>query len=176
MWKRLRIYVLIALLLVLVLLGGFYLRQNQTGPLVRVFSAQAQYTPLQVPDPTLRLDLQERKRQIEYTGTHRNIFSASLPPPPVAAVPVAPAAPSPPVPAGPPPLAIPFTYFGYVEDPRSGRRRGAFTNGEEVWIAAEGETVMTRFRVVQLGNANAVIEEVSSGRRATLLLEPLPQG
>ncbi|MCL6481585.1 MAG: hypothetical protein K6U02_07655 [Firmicutes bacterium] len=173
MWKRWRVYFLIFVLLVL--LGVFYLQQNRTTQLVRVFSAPAQYTPLQVPDPTLRLDLQERKRQIEYTGTHRNIFSASLPPPP-AAEPVAQSPPPPPPPAGPPPLTIPFTYFGYVEDPRSGRRRGAFTNGEEVWIAAEGETVMTRFRVVQLGSANAVIEEVSSGRRATLLLEQPPQG
>jgi hypothetical protein len=173
MWKQWRVYVLTIVLLVL--LTVFYLQQNRTAQLVRVFSAPAQYTPLQVPDPTLRLDLQERKRQIEYTGTHRNIFSASLPPP-TAAEPVAQSPPPPPPPAGPPPLTIPFTYFGYVEDPRSGRRRGAFTNGEEVWIAAEGETVMTRFRVVQLGSANAVIEEVSSGRRATLLLEQPPQG
>jgi hypothetical protein len=173
MWKRIRVYVLIVLLLVLAAVG--YWHFNQSPELARVFSAPPQYAPLEVPDPSLKLDLQERKRQIEYTGTHRNIFSASLPPPPVEQPPVQ-APVLPPQPAGPPPLTVPFTYFGYVEDPRSGHRRGAFTNGEEVWIAGEGETVMSRFRVVQLGNANAVVEEVSSGRRATLILEQPPQG
>ncbi len=173
MWKRIRVYVLIALLLVLAVV--VYLHFNQSPELARVFSAPVQYTPLEVPDPSLKLDLQERKRQIEYTGTHRNIFNASLPPPPVEQLTAQTVAPAP-QPVGPPPLSVPFTYFGYVEDPRSGYRRGAFTNGEEVWIAAEGETVMTRFRVVQLGNANAVVEEISSGRRATLVLEQLPQG
>jgi hypothetical protein len=48
---------------------------------------------------------------------------------------------------------------------------------EDVIIAGEGDTLMGRFRVVRLTNTSADVEEVSSGRHATLPLEePPPAG
>ena len=61
-----------------------------------------------------------------------------------------------------------------------GSHRRAFfatNNNEDVFIAGEGDTLMGRFRVVKLTNTTADVEEVSSGRRATLILEePGPNG
>ena len=70
-------------------------------------------------------------------------------------------------------------YFGYVSDYGGNHRRAFFatTNNEDVIIAGEGDTFMGRFRVVHLTNTTADVEEVSSGRRATLTLEePTPNG
>jgi hypothetical protein len=70
-------------------------------------------------------------------------------------------------------------YFGYVSDLGGTHRRAFFatSNNEDVIIASEGDTFMGRFRVVRLTNTTADVEEVSSGRRATLTLEePSPNG
>src|SRR2546423_4812632 len=45
------------------------------------------------------------------------------------------------------------------------------TDGEEVYVVAEGELLLNRFRILKVGNANLEFEEVSSGRRGTALLE-----
>jgi hypothetical protein len=70
-------------------------------------------------------------------------------------------------------------YFGYVSDMGGSHRRAFFAtaNNEDVIIAGEGDTLLGRFRVIRLTNTTADVEEVSSGRRATLNLEePSPNG
>src|ERR1019366_8514918 len=82
-------------------------------------------------------------------------------------------------PPGPAPLTVDAKYFGYVSDMGGSHRRAFFAtaNNEDVFIAGEGDTLMGRFRVVKLTNTTADVEEVSSGRRATLTLEePGPNG
>jgi len=135
-----------------------------------VLSAAETYTPIGVQDPSLRLDLLQKIRTFEYSGIHRNIFSATLPPP------VTPAGHGSGLPSGPaipqePPLVIPVKFFGYSVDTGSGKRRAFFTDGDDVFIAAEGEMLLNRFRILHIGNASAELEEVSSGRRATVILE-----
>ena len=141
-------------------------------------SPDTRFTPLNVDNPALRLDILKRFLALEYKGVHRSIFSATLPPPP-APLPtpqrVAAAGPPP----GPPPLTVDAKYFGYVSDFSGNHRRAFFatTNNEDVIIAGEGDTFMGRFRVVRLTNTTADVEEVSSGRRTTLTLEePSPTG
>ena len=141
-------------------------------------SLDARFTPLNVDNPALRLDILKRFLALEYKGVHRSIFSATLPPPP------APPPSKQPVkvegpPPGPPPLTVDAKYFGYVSDFGGNHRRAFFatSNNEDVIIAGEGDTFMGRFRVVRLTNTTADVEEVSSGRRATLTLEePSPNG
>ena len=141
-------------------------------------SPDARFTPLGVDNPALRLDILKRFLELEYKGVHRSIFSATLPPPPAPPPSQHPvAAPAPP--PGPPPLTVDAKYFGYVSDYGGSHRRAFFAtaNNDDVIIAGEGDTFMGRFRVVRLTNTSADVEEVSTGRRATLTLEePSPNG
>jgi hypothetical protein len=141
-------------------------------------SIDARFTPLGVDNPALRLDILQRFLALEYKGVHRSIFSATLPPPP-APPPSQRVVVAPGPPPGPPPLTVDARYFGYVSDYGGNHPRAFFatTNNEDVIIAGEGDIFMGRFRVVRLTNTTADVEEVSSGRRATLILEePSPIG
>ncbi len=130
--------------------------------------------PLRVPDPALHLDRLARIREMEYSGTHRNIFSATPPPPPPSKVAqlkktqvVQPA--GPPV---PPPLQVPLTFYGMAVDPKTGKKLAFFTSGDHVYIASQGETLLGRFRLMQIGNNTAEFQEVSSGLTAVLTMTP----
>src|SRR5271169_1305506 len=135
----------------------------------------ARFTPLNVDNPALRLDILKRFLALEYKGVHRSIFSATLPPPPVPP-PSKQVVAAPGPPPGPPQLTVDAKYFGYVSDTSGSHRRAFFAtaNNEDVIIAGEGDTFLGRFRVIRLTNTTADVEEVSSGRRATLNLEEQP--
>jgi hypothetical protein len=125
--------------------------------------------PLKIENPSLHLARLDSIRKLEYKGTHRNIFvAAPLPPPPEAKKEEARQIGPPP----PPPLNVPLTFFGMEIDPRSGTRRAFFTNGDDVYIAKAGQVLLNHFRVMQIGNNTAELEEISSGRRATLTMVP----
>jgi len=169
--QRTQSYLFIGLLAVLA--AVVILNWGQTQELAVSSGGGAKYEPMKLRDPALRLNLIERARELEYAGTHRNIFSATPPPPPLPKEPVfiAPAQPATPVPEVPAALVVPFKFYGIVTDPKTGHRRACFTNGEDIFIVAEGGIVQARFRVLKIGNASADIEEVTSGRRATVPLE-----
>jgi hypothetical protein len=146
-------------------------------------SVDEQFTPVNVDNPALRMDILKRFLDLQYKGSHRNIFSATAPPPPPPPVEVkAPenVLPTPtPVPTGPPPLTVDAKYFGYASDAKGSHRRAFFAtaNNEEVVIVGEGDTVLGRFRVVRLTSTSADLEEIASGRRATMTIEePGPNG
>ncbi len=170
--RRNQIYLFVALLVILVV--TIWLNRTQAPALTGVVAANQKFQPLSIEDPTLRMDLLDRIHKQEYTGTHRNIFSAAPPPPPPSVLkrnslplPLA----SPPA---PPPLEVPATFFGYSTNPKTGKRQAFFTNGDDVFVIDEGGTLLNRFRVLKVGNNRVDLEEISSGRRATLTLE-LPQ-
>jgi len=157
---------------------NFYRTRNSSEDTPRPVSLDAKFAPLAVDNPALRLDILKRFLALEYKGVHRSIFSATLPPPP-APPPSKQEAVVPGPPPGPPPLTVDAKYFGYVSDFGGNHRRAFFatTNNEDVIIAGEGDTFMGRFRVVRLTNTTADVEEVSTGRRASLPLEePGPNG
>jgi hypothetical protein len=166
--------------LVLVVAGAvFYYHetsQPQTAPAAIV--AGAPYEVLSVENPALRLYELDRVRKLEYTGIHRNIFSPTPPPPPPPKV--APGAPNRPgqpgaaqPPPPPPPVVVPATFFGYVTDRRTGRKEAFFSDSDDVYVAGEGDLLLTRFRVLKIGNDSVDIEEISSGRRTTLTLQSI---
>jgi hypothetical protein len=180
MTRRTQFIVLGVLLGVLALTGVYmvwtnYSSQETTPPP----ALDARFAPLNVDNPALRLDILQRFLALEYKGVHRSIFSMTMPPPPApppSKVQVN-AVPGPP--PGPPPLTVDAKYFGYVSDFGGSHRRAFFStaNNEDVIIAGEGDTFMGRFRIIRLTNTTADVEEVSSGRRATLTLEePSPTG
>lgn len=170
--------ILLAVLLLVLVVSFFSFTRPAAAPNVPV-AAEDRFTPLNVDNPALRLDILKRFLALEYKGAHRSIFSATLPAPPTPppANPVL--TPTTVVPSGPPPLTVDAKYFGYVSDLGGSHRRAFFAspNNEDVFIAGEGDTLMGRFRVVRLTSTSADVEEVSSGRRATLVLEePGPNG
>jgi hypothetical protein len=170
--------IIVLVVLVGVLGGTLAYYYWPSGDSAQVPLAAAQFTPINVDNPALRMDILQHFLSLEYKGAHRNIFTATLPPPPLP-VQKDPVNTAPPVPTGPPPLTVDAKYFGYVSDLRGSHRRAFFATGnnEDVFIAGEGDTLMGRFRVVKITNTTADVEEVSSGRRATLILEqPGPNG
>jgi hypothetical protein len=181
--KRQNQTVVLAVLLVVLAGTGFYFYRTYfpsagaaAPPPVAV---DVRFTPLNVDNPALRLDILQRFLALQYKGVHRSIFSASLPPPPAPPPSKVPVNVAPPIPTGPPPLTVDAKYFGYVSDFGGNHRRAFFAtpNNEDVIIAGEGDTLLGRFRIVRLTSTTADVEEVSSGRRTTLTLEePTPAG
>jgi hypothetical protein len=125
-----------------------------------------------IPDLQLHLDQLARLRQRRPVVVRRDLFSFAEASPRVA--PRRKNSP-PPAPPGPPPLQIPLTYYGLAVDPKNGRKLGFFTDGENVYVAAEGDTLLGRFRLMRLGNNAAEFEEAGTGRQATVAMtEPGP--
>lgn len=169
MKEKKKLYVLIALLLMLIMV---YLWNRPTVPGSGILASNPKFQPLTVQDPQLRLDLIAKIRGTQYSGTHRNIFSAVPPPPPAPTVAEVkakqPPPPPPPVNTGPPPLVIPATFFGYAADAHTGHRLAFFQSGDDVTVIGEGGLLMDRFRLIKIGNDIAEFEEVSTGRHASL--------
>jgi hypothetical protein len=181
MSQRAKIYLLIALL---ASAGILFLRSRNDVPgFPGVLASDTKFTPLDIQEPDLRLDLLEQIHHSEYTGSHRDIFTGH----PVASSPTRRVAfgghavtrnfvgdpypkPAPP----PPPLQVPLQFFGYATRPVTERRVAFFLNGEAVVVAAEGDTLMGSFRLLHIRNDSVDVEEIASGRHATLPLERRP--
>lgn len=114
-------------------------------------------------DPTLRLDLLASSEKAEYKGLGRNIFisqreEVEIPKP------VAPVATEqqeqayvPPQPQPPPP--IPLKFYGFANSP--GEPRKVFLkNGEDVFVAGEGEIVDRRYKVVRITATSVEIQDM----------------
>jgi len=164
-----------ALLAAILLLLAYVIYSNfrQPGAVVVAISAGQGFVPLAVENPALRIDLLEQLRKFQYEGPRRNIFSTEALPVEVAEqFTPGPVIAPPPTPfSGPAPLVVPVVFFGHVTDTRSGTRRAFFSEGEEVYVLGLGEILLSRFRLVQIGNSTAELEELASGRRATLTME-----
>ncbi len=168
--ERTRLAIWLPILAVALLLA--YLQYHSHPPPALVFDATGNYQPMTVENPSLRFDLLDRLQRVEYTGRHRNIFDDKLPPPapsPLTNANGGSTVPGPP--PGPPPLVFPMKCFGYVEGPAAGMRRAFFTDGEDVFIAGVGDTIVNRFRLVRIGNDSVEVEELGSDRRATVAME-----
>jgi hypothetical protein len=168
--RRTEIYLLIGLAVVL----GATFYYSKTGPSssdTGVFAENARFVPLDIREPRLHTEMLERLRKLGYEGTHRNIFIATVPEPVQA--PGKPQAPpeqfvGPRLPPPPPPLQIPAEFFGYETLHGSGRRTAFFTSGDDVLIVAEGDAFLGRYRLVRIGNDSADMEEIATGRHATV--------
>jgi hypothetical protein len=141
-------------------------------------SPGAAAAPLVSLDPRLRLDLLKVSEDTEYKGAGRNIFRAEAEPViekpienPVKKQEDAKKAPEPP-PGPPPPPPINLKFFGFVSGP--GQPKKIFlAQGDDVFIAREGEIVGRRYKVVHISNTSVDIEDVLSNNRQTI---PLTQG
>lgn len=176
MTQRTQIYVLAGLVVLLAVVTYFYVFRTSVPGLSGVLAADTKFEPLDVQEPSLRLDQLERLRKLEYSGSHRNIFVAGAPPLPKPE-PGSTATAQPTVgPPLPPPLQVPAEFFGYASQSKSGKRVAFFTSGDDVLVVAEGDRFLNTFRLIHIGNESAEVEEISSGRHAMVpLVQPPDQ-
>jgi hypothetical protein len=171
MKQKHQIGVLVALLLVMGVVWYF----NTGKPTVVAGNAAAfqNYKLLAVDNPQLHREKMEAAQKAEYKSTGRNPFSEIAPPPPQA-VKKANArgiyGPVPLLPPPPPTLPPNMKFFGYGTVPNGTSRRAFLADGDDVYIVAEGDTLLGRYRIVKVNNSNLEFEEISSGRRNTVAL------
>lgn len=133
-------------------------------------------------DPTLDEAAMLRTESLVYTGTGRNIFSATYtpPPPPInipnglsarpkkeAYVPPPPPPPPPTCPPTCPPINLKF--FGTLKD--NGRMQGFFLAGDDVYLAKEGDIVSRKYKIVSIGANTARVEDLQNNNTQSLPLQ-----
>ena len=172
--KQKKQFVVLAVLL-LIAGGIWFLYFDRDKPIVTADagSAAKNYQLLSVENPSLHKEGVERARKTEYRSSGRNIFSRELPPPPPPLHPKPDPKPPilPPIKVEPKVAPLPVKFFGFGTVPNGTKRVAFFSDGEEVYVVAEGELLLNRFRILRIGNANLEYEEVSSGLRGTANLE-----
>jgi hypothetical protein len=146
--------------------GRSGMRRTASGKMVPVLEPRL--------DPTLDLNLLGQSEEIKYAGNGRNIFVVgSLPiekpkkngtaeeqaalhqPPPI-----------------PPPPPITLKFFGFANRPGE-TKRVFLSQGEDVFIAAEGDIVNRRYRILRISPNAVDVEDVINNNRQSL---PLTQG
>jgi hypothetical protein len=120
-------------------------------------------------DPTLRFDLLKASEDTKYEGAGRNIFRAFVEPPPPPVVSVATdhqAGPQlPPQPPPPPPIDLKF--YGFAISKPGEAKRVFLLQGEDVFIAKEGDIVDRRYKVVHITpNAVEILDVLSNNRQS----------
>jgi hypothetical protein len=137
-------------------------------------------------DPTLRLDLLAKVQAVSLGTTERNLFqfaAAPLPPAPEPKIipkpavqqPVAAAeAARPADPPKPPPPPITLKFYGYSVQGRGGVKKAFFLDGDNIIVAAEGQLIKNRYKVVRIGVNLVVVEDVQYSYEQTLRLEEQP--
>jgi len=143
-------------------------------------------------DPALRLDLLAKLQQVKFEGGHRSLFEFSQPRPPktpevkIAPRPGRPGSlpvitpvaggpkPNGAAPVKPPPPPITFKYFGFINPSKGGAKRAFFLDGEDIFVAGEGEVFKQHYKVVRIGVSSAVVEDTQHQHQQTLALEEQP--
>jgi hypothetical protein len=123
-------------------------------------------------DPTLHPELMAQAESIEYTGRGRNIFSMSSAPTMIEQPhgPIRPQQMIAQVPSGPPPPPpITLKFFGY-EAQQAGAKHAFLLSGDDVFIAAEGDVVDHRYKVVKIAPVSVQIEDIPYKNTQTLPL------
>ena len=140
-------------------------------------------------DPTLRLDVLAKLQGIELDGVERSLFDFGKPP--------APKIPEPKIlpekledlrkkqreaaaklakkttgkPAPPP---INLKFYGFISGAQTARKRAFFLDGEDIFVAAEGEIIKKgRYKIVKIGVNSALVEDTEHDHQQTLKLEEI---
>ncbi len=126
-------------------------------------------------DPALHPELMAENENYVYSGSGRNIFSATGSAP-AAAVAIervkAPVRPSQQIAVStgpPPPPAIDLHFFGYSAR-KNGARKAFLSHGDDVFIASEGDVVSHRYRVVHIAPTSIEVEDLPYHNTQTLPL------
>jgi len=154
----------------------WYRNTNSAGASDADVRPGAAYRPMSVENPRIHWDHLNDPEEAEFKASGRDIFNWQLPPPPPPPPPLHIPGPgdtdfTPPPPPPPPPPKLPLKFFGIGTDSKGSARRAFLSDSGDVFIVAEGETVLGRYRVLRITNTSLDFEEISSGRRASTPLE-----
>jgi hypothetical protein len=64
-------------------------------------------------------------------------------------------------------------YYGFTTDSATKAKRVFLTNGQDIFIAAEGEVVANRYKIVHIGVNSVEVEDMRNKNRQQL---PLIEG
>jgi len=157
---------IVALIALLIAAAGIWFYNSRQNPVAAGAGiVVSNYSPMNVDNLKLRISQRDASRVSEYKGSGRDPFNATPPPPPPPRIPqkgeegyVEPPPPPPPKAELPPNMK----YYGYGTVPNGSARRAYLTDGDDVYIVAEGDTLLGRFRILKIGNATLEFEDISS--------------
>ncbi len=124
-------------------------------------------------DPTLHPEGMLATEALVYSGSGRNIFSAhSEPakidiPKPIAPVRTQPVSTMPVSPGPPPPPPIELRFFGTAQR-KGGKRQAFFLQGDDVFLASEGDIVGRRYKVGPINATSAQVTDLTNNNTQTL--------
>lgn len=124
-------------------------------------------------DPTLRTDILAASQKVEYSGGSRNIFHMQEAPVNIPALAANPRPTPPPVPTYTEPSKpqIPLKYYGFSDRP--GEAKKAFLqDGENIFVAVEGDVVERRYKIVKITNRSILVEDVLNNSQQSIDLTP----
>jgi len=128
-------------------------------------------------DPTLRLDLLQKVRELNYEGNARNIFQFYTPPPPSIPKPVSnpivapPASPNQPSqPPAAPPANIPLKFYGVASRPGSSEKKAFLSDGDEIFVGQVGDTVDKNYKIGRIGVYSIDLEDIRTKQHHQLPL------
>jgi hypothetical protein len=175
MTQKNQMMLLAALVVIMAAVWYFNRSTSQVSP--GTVAAFQNYQLLAVENPQLHRDKMEAAEKTEYHSLGRNPFSEIAPAQEqqktktvVAAAPKT-YGPMPPPPPEPPKLPPNMKFFGYGTIPNGTLRRAFLSDGDEVFIVGEGDTLLGRFRIVKINNANLEFEEIATGRHNTVTMQ-----
>lgn len=138
-------------------------------------------------DPTLRLNLLAQLRGVTVSGGGRSLFDFSGAPAPKVEIAkvkpilpggekkvafIGPVKPEPPKPkVEPPPPPIPLKFYGFTKVIHQGQKQAFFLEGDDIFVAGEGDVIKNRYKVVQIGINSALVEDTSNKHQQRLPLE-----
>ena len=127
-------------------------------------------------DPTLRTDILLASQKMQYEGARRNIFRMQElppPPPPPSAFPVRTNNDPPPPPPKP---QITLKFYGFSSKPGEPKRI-FLSEGDEIFVAREGDIVNRRYKIHQITNTSVLVEDMLNDNKQQIpLTAPPPAG
>lgn len=177
MKKKTKVEIAVLSALVLAALAIWYFNSHSTIGTARASTLAANYKAMGVENPQIHWDRLAEAKETEYKPSPRDIFNWEIPAPPPKPVHVPEpgdsdyVAPPPPPPPPPPAPQLPLKYFGEGSVESGSGRRAFLTDGDAVYIVAEGDTVLGRYRIVKINHVSLEFEEIGSGRHGTTKLE-----
>jgi hypothetical protein len=125
-------------------------------------------------DPRLRLELLANSEDVKYEGTGTNIFRAgaetiNIPKPIRSPLVDNHSNPSKPGYTPPPPPPITLKFFG-MSNSRGEKPKVFLSQGDDVWIAHEGDVVDRHYKIVRISPTSVEVEDLLNNNRQSIQL------